>query len=222
MIGRIRLATTTQILAMSVAWLAVCFAIDYRFNPHLWAHDVEAPPGAVPLSLHFHHLRCKGCTDQITKALKTLPWLEAAPMAVRATGADTLAGNFAGWLDISVADISQIDFIALDQALRREGFVASQIQFGGLRHFRLEGKAHHLCCPTCQDDCEPLPDAASVRRPDRLRWLDSVTTDSTASTVVFYVRYQQPNERIDLKELFTAMDEYGMLPYTLRVVAASE
>ncbi len=222
MIGRIRLATTAQILAMSIAWLAVCLGIDYTFNRHLWARTVEAPPSSVSLSLHFHHLRCKGCTEAITKALATLPWLQAAPMTIRATGSDTAAGNFAGWLDIAVADISAIDFIALDQALRREGFVASQIQFGGPRHFRLEGKAHHLCCPTCQDDCEPLPDAGSVRRPDRLRWLDSIGTDSTASTVVFHVRYQQPDERIDVKELFAAMEEYGMYTYTLRVVATAE
>ncbi|OFW22140.1 MAG: hypothetical protein A3H97_06990 [Acidobacteria bacterium RIFCSPLOWO2_02_FULL_65_29] len=207
---------------MSIAWLGVCLGIDYTFNPQLWARAVEAPSSSVPLSLHFHHLRCTGCTDEIKKALGTLPWLKDAPMSVRVSGQDTTAGNYAGWLDISVQEISQIDFIALDQALRNEGFVAAQIEFGGLRHFRLEGKARHLCSATGQEGCEPLPDVGTVRRGERLRWLDSMTTDATGSTVIFHVRYQQPNERIDVKELFAAMDDYGMLPYTLHVIAAAE
>ena len=220
MTGRIKLATTAQILAMSVAWAGICLAVDYKFNPQLWTRAVQAPPASVPLSLHMHHLRCKGCLEDIEKALHTLPWLQNAPMTVRTVGEDTAVGNFAGWLDISVSDISQIDFVALEQALRKEGFVASQVEFGGLRHYRLEGQARHLCCATCQGDCEPLPDLGQVRRGDQLKWLDSLTTDGT--TVVFHVRYQQPTDRIDVKELFTAMDEFGLWPSSLKVVTSPE
>jgi hypothetical protein len=220
MIGRIRFATATQVLAMSIAWLAVCLTIDYTFNPQLWARTVDAPPRSTQLSLHLHHLRCKGCSDEIENALRVLPWLDGAPMTVRATSPGTAVGDYAGWLDISVADVSQIDFVALDQALRNQGFVASQFEFGGLRHFRLVGQARHLCCPTCQDDCEPLPDLGKTHRSDRLRWLDSMTTDG--STIVFHVRYQQPNDRIDVKELFAAMDDFGLLPSSLRVVTSAE
>ena len=222
MIGRLRFATTTQIVAMTLAWLGICLGIDYKFNPQLWNKSVEAAPSTVPLSLHLHHLRCKGCLESIKGALGTLAWLQNAPMSVRATGADTAVGDFAGWLDIDVADISQIDFVALEQALRKEGFVASQVEFGGLRHFRLEGEARHLCCPTCQTDCEPLPDLGKVRRGDQLKWLDSLTMDPTGSKVVFHVRYQQPTDRIDVKELFTAMDDFGLWPSSLRVVTAAE
>jgi hypothetical protein len=222
MIGRLRFATPTQVLMMSIAWMAICFGIDYTYNPQLWARTSEAPPSTVPLSLHFHHLRCTGCTDDIKKALSTLPWVKDAPMTIRATGDDAVEGNYAGWLDISVQDIPQIDFIALDQALRQEGYVASQIELGGLRHFRLEGKARHLCSPTANEGCEPLPDVGVVRRGERLRWLDSMSTDETGSTVIFHVRYQQPSDRIDVKELFAAMDDYGMFPYTLHVIAVPE
>ena len=222
MTGRLKFATPTQVLVMSIAWMAICFGLDYTFNPQLWGRTVEAPPSTVPLSLHFHHLRCTGCTDDIKKALGTLPWLQNAPMTIRASGDDTVEGNYAGWLDISVQDIPQIDFIALDQALRQEGYVASQIELGGLRHFRLEGKARHLCSPTAKDGCEPLPDVGTVRRGERLKWLDSMTTDATGSTVIFHVRYQQPSGRIDVKELFAAMDEYGMYPYSLHVIATAE
>lgn len=221
MIGRIRLASLTQITVMTVAWLGICLGIDFAFNPHMQAGMVMPPPANVPLSLHFHHLRCKGCAEDIETTLKTLPWLKDAPMTVRTTDADTSPGDFAGWLDITVADISQIDFIPLDLALRQEGFVASQMELGGLRHFRLEGMARHLCCPTCQDSCERLPDLGKVKRSgDRLRWLDSLTTDGT--TVVFHAKFQQPGDHIDVKELFTAMDEFGLFPSSLKVVAQAE
>lgn len=222
MIGRLRFASTTQILAMSIAWMAACFAIDYVYNPQLWVRAAEPPPASVPLSLHFHHLRCAGCLDDIKKALATLPWTQNAAMTVRTTPDDAIPGNFAGWLDIEVQQIPQIDFIALDQALRQEGYVPSNIQLGGLRHFRLEGKARHLCTREGQQDCEPLPDIGTVRRGDRLKWLDSITTDGTSASVLFHVRFQQPDQRIDVKELFAAMDDYGMYPSSLNVVATAE
>jgi hypothetical protein len=222
MIGRLRFATTTQVLAMSVAWMAICFGIDFTFNRQLWAKTVTAPPGSVPLSIHFHHLRCTGCTDEITNALRTLPWLQNATVTVRTSGEDTAPGNFAGWLDVAVPDVAQIDFIPLDQTLRQAGYVPSQIDFGGPQHFRLEGRARHLCSPSTKADCEPLPDVGTVRVGNRLKWLDSMTTDATGSTVIFHVRYQKPTDRIDVKELFAAMDEYGMYPYSLHIVTSPE
>ena len=222
MIGKLRFATVPQIVVMTIAWVAICVGIDYHFNPQLWAKNVEVAPAAVPLSLHIHHLRCKGCLEDIKKALGTLPWMQDAAMTVRVTGPDSAPGDFAGWLDIAVPDVQQIDFVALDHALREEGFVPSQVEFGGLRHFRLEGKARHLCGTANQGYCEPLPDLGKVRRGDRLKWLDSLTLDATGTTVVFHVRYQQPTDRIDVKELFTTMDDFGLWPSSLRVVTTAE
>lgn len=222
MIGRLRFATIPQIAIITIAWLAICLGIDYHFNPQLWSRNNLQPPGTAQLSLHLHQLRCKGCQEDVEKALNTLPWLKNAPMSVRVSGPDSAKGDFAGWLDITVPEVSQIDFVALDQALRQAGFVAWQVEFGGLRHYRLEGRARHLCCPTCQSDCEPLPDAGQVRRGDRLKWLDSLTLDPTGSMVIFYVRYQLPTDRIDVKELFTAMDDFGLWPASLKVVATPE
>ena len=221
MTSRLRLATPVQLAVMTLGWLALCVAIDLTFNPRVSALDAEPPPES-PLSLHFHHLRCNGCTEEITGALRKLPWLRDASMTVRAGGADTVAGNFAGWLDIGGTDPAQMDFIAVDQTLRQAGFVASHMLFGGYRHFRLEGKAHHLCPPTAATDCEPLPDVGTVRRGNRLQWLDSMGIDTSGSLVTFHVRFQRPEDRIDVKELFAAMDEYGMLTYTLRPVLTVE
>jgi hypothetical protein len=230
MIGKIRLATSAQILTMAVAWLAVCMAIDYSFNRHLWAGTVETPPSSVPLSLRINHLCCTGCFDDVKKALEQLPWLKGAPMTVRAGNLRTQeqadiagpVGDYGGWLDISVKDVSQIDFVAIDQALRGEGFVASQMQFGGLRHFRLEGRVRHLCCGMCKDACERLPELGKSRQAGRLRWLDSVSADRAGAKVVFHVRYQQPDDRIDVTELLATMDEVGLPPSTLRVIASAE
>jgi len=224
MMKRLRFATWPQILVMSAVWLGICLGIDFMFNPNMTAKEraAAAPPASVPLSVHLHHLRCKGCLEDVQAALKTLPWLQNAAMNVRTTPQDTVAGNFAGWLDLTVTEIAQIDFVALEQTLRQAGFVPSAVQFGGLPHFRLEGVARHLCSPENKTDCEPLPEVGSVRRGDRLKWLDSLTMDPSGTKVVFHVRFQQPNDRIDVKELFTAMDEFGLWPSSLKVIAAAE
>lgn len=225
---KIKLATNTQILVMAIAWLALCMGIDYKFNRHLWTGTVEAAPSSVPLSLRINHLCCTGCLDDVRKALGQLPWLKDAPIKVREGNLRTQeqadiagpVGEYGGWLDISIKDFSQIDFVALDQALRGAGFVASQIQFGGLRHFRLEGNVRHLCCGMCKDACERLPEIG--RTTGRLRWLDSLSADRAGAKVVFHVRYQQPNDRIDVTELLATLDEAGLPPSSLRVVASAE
>ncbi len=230
MSGRIRLATSAQVLAMAVAWLAVCIAIDYTFNRHLWVGAAEAPPSSVPLSLRINHLCCTGCFDDVRQALETLPWLKGAPMKVREGSLRTQeqaevagpAADYGGWLDISVADASQVDFVAIDQALRSEGLVASQIQFGGPRHFRLEARVRHMCCGMCKDACERLPELGRTRQGGRLRWLDSVRADRAGARVVFHARYQDPSARIDVSELLATMDEVGLPPFTLRVVTGPE
>ncbi|MGE0454876.1 MAG: hypothetical protein AB7O37_09780 [Vicinamibacteria bacterium] len=228
--GKIRLATNPQILVLAVAWLAVCMGIDYSFNRHLWAGTVEAPPASVPLSLRINHLCCTGCLDDVKQAFQALPWLKDAPMRVREGNlrsqeqADVAgpAGDYGGWLDISLADPAQIDFVAIDQALRAQGLVASQMQFGGLRHFRLEGRVRHMCCGMCKDACERIPELARARQLGRLRWLDSVTAERASGKVVVHVRYQEPDERVDVAELLGAMDEVGLPPFSLKVVAGAE
>jgi len=230
MTGKIKLATSAQVLAMAVAWLAACLGIDYTFNRHLWAGAVEAPPVSSPLSLRINHLCCTGCLDDVRKALEELPWLKDAPMKVRKGRLRTQeqadvagpAGDYGGWLDIAVSSIGQIDFVALDQALRARGFVAAQMQFGGPRHFRLEGHVRHLCCGMCRDAAERMPELGKTRQIGRLRWLDSVTGERSSAKVVFHARYLEPNERIDVSELLGAMDEIGLPPFTLKVVVGAE
>ena len=228
--GKIRLATNAQILAMALAWLVICMGIDFTFNRHLWAGTALVPPSSVPLSLRLNHLCCTSCLDGVKKALATLPWLKDAPMSVREGNLRTQeqaevagpAGDYGGWLDIRVKDLDQIDFVAIDQALRAEGFVTSQMLFGGLRHFRLEGRVRHMCCGMCKDACERLPELSRTRQSGRLRWLDSATAERSLGKVVFHARYQEPQDRVDVTELLAAMDQIGLPPFTLKVIARAE
>lgn len=228
--GNLRFASRGQVLALAVLWLAACMAIDYTFNRHLWAGTALAPPSSVPLSLRINHLCCTGCYDDVKKALEGLPWLKDAQMTVREGNLRTQeqadvagpAGDYGGWLDISVADPDQIDFVAIDQALRGAGFVASQMQFGGVRHFRLEARVRHMCCGMCKDACERLPELARAKQSGRLRWLDSVSAERSGGRIVIHARYQQPEDRVDVTELLAAMEEVGLPPFTLRVVTGAE
>lgn len=228
--GRVKLATSTQILALSVVWLALCMGIDYRFNRHLWAGTSAPPPVTVPLSLRIDHLCCSGCLDDVQEALHTLPWLANAAMTVRERKLPTQAqaeaagpaGDYGGWLDIAVNDVERIDFVAIAQALRAGGFTASQMQFGGPRHFRFEAGVRHLCCGMCKDACERLPELARTRQSGRLRWLDSVSAERATSRVIFHARYQEPDARVDVAELLAALDAVGLPASTLRVVVGGE
>ena len=46
------------------------------------------------------------------------------------------------------------------------------------------------------------------------------TNPGTIGATVNFV--DASNQRIDVRELFVAMDEYGLLPYTLHVIATTE
>jgi hypothetical protein len=230
MTSRVRLATNAQIWVMALAWFGVCMGIDYTFNRHLWAGTAQAPASSVTLSLRLNHLCCSGCFDDVRKALTALPWLKDAPMTMREGNLRTQeqaevagpVGDYGGWLDISTRDFQEIDFVAIDQALRGAGFVASQIQFGGPRHFRLEARVRHLCCPMCKDACERLPEIGRARQAGRLRWLDSVSADRAGSRVLFHARYQEPDSRIDVTEVLATMEEVGLPPSSLKVRAGTE
>ena len=229
MIGKIRLATTPQILGMAVAWAAACMGIDFTFNRHLWTDKVEVS-AKTALSLRINHLCCTGCLDDVKKALQTLPWLKDAPMTVREGSLKTQeeaevagpAADYGGWLDIDVKDVGQIDFVAIDRALRDAGMVSSQMQFGGVRHFRFEAEVRHMCCGMCKDACERMPELAKAKQAGRLKWLDSVVADRATGKVTIHVRYLEPDERIDATELLAAMDEIGLPPFSLRIVTSAE
>lgn len=229
MIGRIKLATSMQVLAMAIAWLAACMAIDFTFNRHLWTAKAEVPPN-TSLALRINHLCCTGCLDDVKKALQALPWLKDAAMNIRDGSLKTQeqaevagpASDYGGWLDIDVKDVSQIDFVAIDRALRDAGMVSSQMLFGGVQHFRFEAQVRHLCCGMCKDACERMPELAKTRQAGRLKWLDSVVAERASGKVTVHVRYQDLKDRVDATELLAAFDEVGLPPFSLKIVTSAE
>jgi hypothetical protein len=225
---RFRLATRTQLVVMTVAWLGVLLAIDYAKNPHLWAAEPAAarPPSAA-LSLWVNHLCCTGCLADVRQALAELPWVDPEQIRPRKQvisreHAEVAGpqGEYGGWVDVGVSDIGGVDFVAVDQALRARGMVASRIEFAGPEHYRLEAKVHHLCCGMCREAGEGMTTLERART--RLRWVDSVTADRAAHTITVHARYQSAGEVVDVADLLGAFDEVGLPPFSLRVLADPE
>lgn len=225
---RFRLATRAEIVVMIVVWLAVLLAIDYTRNKHLWAAG-EAPARAptAALSLWVNHLCCTGCLADVREALAALPWIDPGQIRARervisreqaeAAGSHS---EYGGWVDAGVSDLNGVDFVAIDDALRRRGMVASRMEFAGPRHYRLEAKVRHLCCGMCRDAGERV--ATLDRARTRLRWVDSVTADRAARTVTVHARFRSPGEAVDVADLLGAFDEVGLPPLSLRVRADVE
>jgi hypothetical protein len=230
MITRIRLATPLQITVLTAAWLAVLLLIDYTKNPHLWAKATPPPPASVPLSIWVNHLCCSGCLADVRAALETLAWIEPGSVREREgklrtpEEAEALgpAGEYGGWVDVGVRDPASVDFVALDRALREKGLVASRMEFAGVAHFRLEAQVAHLCCGVCEDAARRTTELSRALTTMRLQWVDSVTTDRARKRIVVHVRYLEPGRTIDVAELLGAMDQVGLAPFSLHVLAGPE
>jgi hypothetical protein len=121
-------------------------------------------------------------------------------------------------IDFDIKDLSKANFVALEQAVRKTGFVPDRIEISGMGHFRLEVELPHLCCTVCSravdDQLERL-----IRQGARGRWLDSMTLDHDKKTVLIYARL---NAVVDLVELDTALGRAGFLPGAIRVLTGPE
>jgi hypothetical protein len=229
MITKIRLATPAHLAGLTAAWFAVLMTIDYTKNPHLWAKDAREERRGAPLSLWVNHLCCTGCLADARKALESLPWIKGHPIAVRArlrsreqAEAAGPAEAFGGWIDVGLPDVTGVDFVQLDRALRGAGLVASRMEFGGAAHFRLEAEVKHLCCGMCKGAAERMSELGRMRALGRLRWLDSVSADHAKHRIVVHARYLQAGESVDVAELLGALDEVGLPPTSLRVLTGPE
>jgi copper chaperone CopZ len=224
-ITRVRLASPVLVAALTLAWVGVCMGIDYTWNRHLWeatARDAGAPAD-TPLSLRINHLCCSGCFADVREALKKVAWLADETMSVRerlltqeqAEGA-VRALDYSGWVDVSVPDLTRVDFVEIDRVLREQGMVASEMQlrFPKTAHIRFVAQVRHLCCGMCVDAAQRIKELSRAQQFGRLRWLDSVTASHRNKEVVFHARYE---ESIDVAELLGALDAIGLPAFSLRV-----
>lgn len=225
MTTRFRLATPVQMVVMTIAWLGVLVAIDYAKNPRLRAAETTpAKPETPTIGLWINHLCCAGCLGQVQDALVAIPWIDPQHVRPRepvmsneqaeAAGPITDDG---GWVDVGVADVKGLDFVEIDRVLREHGLVASRIEFGGPRHFRLDARVR--CCGMCQQAVDRILAIDRARPIPRLRWVDSVTTDRAGQRVTVHARYQDPGDVVDVADLLGAFDEAGLPAFSLQVVA---
>ena len=235
MIGKIRLASPGLLAGMTVVWLVALVGIDYVYNPHLWKKSSgEAPqPKDTALSIYINHLCCTGCFADAEEALKSIPWLKNCSMrqrgelpTIEAAEAKARQSEYGGWIDLSVPEISRIDFVEIDKALRGEGLVASRMVVRGVKHVRLVADVKHMCCGMCKDAIQVLGKNNQSSGPGlsfgagglaELNWIDSIVADHIQKKVTVYPRYQDPEKGFDVGELLAAMDRVGLAPFSVRI-----
>jgi hypothetical protein len=210
-------------VVMTIAWLGVLVAIDYAKNPRLREQVMTPAKLERAVSLWINHLCCEGCLGQVRDALVTIPWIDPQRIRPRehvmsneqAEAAGPIADD-GGWVDVGVADFKGLDFVEIDRALREQGMVASRIEFGGPRHFRLDARVR--CCGMCQQAVDRILTLDRARPIPRLRWVDSVTTDRAGQRVTVHARYQDPGDVVDVADLLGAFDGAGLPAFSLLVL----
>jgi hypothetical protein len=221
-----RFSNVRQLTVLTLAWALALFAVDYVKNPHLWQRKVRAAAGPGPrVSLWINHLCCTGCLGDLREALQPLPWVRQA-VTVRGSvvtqeTADILHRSlpeYGQWVDLDVLDVSLLDFVALDRAIREKGLVPGRMELSGLEHFRLEAEVPHLCCGMCQRSVEDGIAFVKARGAlGQLRWLDSVTVDKTKRRIVAHARFLASESTVNVSEILGGLEEVGLAPRSLRV-----
>jgi hypothetical protein len=228
-------ATPRQLTVLIVAWALLLLAYDQHANPKPFAtywtefkgsstRPTVVSEGDTPrVRLSMPHLCCKESVDEIRTALAPLAWLAPARLdrepPAKGNAAAVAADAMSAYdIDFDIKDLSKANFVALEQAVRKTGFVPDRIEISGMGHFRLEVELPHLCCTVCSravdDQLERL-----IRQGARGRWLDSMTLDHDKKTVLIYARL---NAVVDLVELDTALGRAGFLPGAIRVLTGPE
>lgn len=223
-----RFSNVRQVVALTLAWAAGLFVLDYVKNRHLWQPSAAGPAVAgTHVTLWINHLCCTGCMADVQAALAGLPW--AGRMAMVRGGAvlsreqaDALGrplADYGNWVDLEVPDVSRLEFVSLDRALRDKGLVAGRMEFGGMPHFRLEAQVSHMCCGMCERGAEAGLDFARAHSfTGQFKWLDSVTVDRTHKRIMAHARFLDPGKTVDVAEFLSGLDYVGLAPLSVRVV----
>jgi hypothetical protein len=224
-------ASARQIIVMTLVTAALLFAIDRIKNPHpaVIADDhlslsAETENAAIHLWLTGECF--DGCRTGLGEALSELPWLEAPetvehkPSAATDAGSDGPIKRQGREVVVRIKDparnLKSIDFVTVLAALHKSGFAASQMEFSGLKHYRLVADLPHLCSPECVSGTrQAMDDLVRASRPKGwFRWLDSYTFDGVNQALLFYPRM---GETVDIMEVLGAINSIGFEPSALSV-----
>jgi hypothetical protein len=226
-------ASAKQIVIMVILIVAVCYAFDYVKNPQLWHQSAtsESAEKGTRLTLWINHLCCSDCLHDARQALAALPGIDAASakgpeqLLTREQADQSTAGlpQYGNSISLTVSDLDKVDFVALDKALRDQGLVAGRMELSGIAHFRLAAKVEHLCCGMCARSTQERVGFLKARaQSGQLRWLDSVSVDAKAKTIIADARYLQTGKSVDVTEFLGALNDIGYAPQSVQVLVHEE
>lgn len=227
------MSRTQQVVALMLVWAAVLIGYDRMFNKHLFAPPASAVKSMKPqIHMYINHLCCSGCQDVAFSALKTLPWLgepslvnkeklptreEAGSASKEQHGSQSSNG---GEVVVDINNVPLVDFVALNEALRKVSLVAGEMEVGGLPHFSLRADIDHMCCKMCvtaaQEGMAPKKDP---KFGSTLQWLDSANVSQVGKSITAFVRF---GKNADVAEFFRVLDQTGFAPKSVRMVVEAD
>jgi copper chaperone CopZ len=225
-------ASTKTLVVMTVLWAIALFGIDYAKNPKAAEQlftskhmGESAKDGKPVIKLWMNHLCCTACLSDVTTALEKLPNIkvkqkeltsqESADMETAAKPKD-----YGNEVELEIADLKTIDFMAIDRALRDAGLTADRMELSGPRHFRLNAELHHICCGLCATGVrEGLEITKGLKSQGHFKWLDSFVVDKQKKLVVAHARY---DATADVQELVLALNHIGFQPTSIFAVVDAE
>lgn len=208
---------------------ALMFTIDRIKNPrpavveadHLApSADTENPT----IQIWLNGQCFDSCRTGLAEALAEVPWLEAAKIRDNPLTAsqDQPAGGRREGKQVIVAvkdparNFKSIDFVTIVSALHKSGFAAAQMEFSGVKHYRLVADLPHLCSPECAEGTRDAMDklVRASRPSGSFHWLDSYSVDGVNQALLIYPRM---GETVDVMEVLAAINSIGFEPSALTV-----
>jgi hypothetical protein len=223
-------ATAKQIITLVIVITVGCYVFDYYQNPQLRHHGTASSANVdkgARLTLWINHLCCSDCLNDARQALAALPGIDAANAIgpkqlltrVQADQSKASLPQNGNSIELVVSNADKLDFVALDNALRDKGLVAGRMELSGIEHFRLAAKVEHLCCGMCERSAhERIAFLKARGQSGQLKWLDSVSVDRDAKTIVAHARYLQIGKTVDVTEFLAALNDIGYAPRSVQIL----
>jgi hypothetical protein len=236
----VKFSNAKQIIGLLVAWALTLLVIDQIKDPRPLTQVLGKPPMIDPatnlknphLTIFLNHLCCTGCLGDVREALAKLTWLGKVDIPdeqnllpqEKAGGTDVTPQSLSAYgnrLEVDIKKVEDVDFVALEKALREVGFVAERIDFGGVRHYRLEAELNHVCCDLCAKGAQQGLEIAQALRTNgaSIKWLDSVQVSKEKKKIVAHARFDAV---VDVVDFMSVLGHIGYAPSSLTVQADSE
>lgn len=219
----------TTLLAVMVVWAIVLVGVDRAFNPPPAVYKPVAGGTHPHVEIGIKHFCCTGCNDSAFKAISKFSWLGQPKLLNKTlpsvddqkakgkemTKVDAYSGTVVA--DLNPEQLTQVDFVALDRAIRDEGLVPFEMKVKGFSNFTLVASLPHICCPACVGALEAKfnPKAPEGGGGSAFTML-GLQGQPKVSEVSKEVETNHTLEA-DVYELFRALEESGFAPSKLHM-----